>query len=277
LATGTHGTGLELQNLSASLVGARIVAADGAIIECDEDLRPDLLECARLSLGALGVVTEVTLRVREAYKLEERIWLEDLDAVLERIDEHSAASRHFEFFWLPGGTRAACKTLAETDADPVYPLAAEGKRLAWSYEVLANDRPDKHTEMEYSVPRQSGADCLRALREMIARDFPDLAWPLEYRNLAADEVWLSTAYRRPSVTISVHQGIDQPDEPLFRACEAIFLQHEGRPHWGKVHYLCGAEMARLHPRWEEWWRMRESFDPNGLFLNDHLDGLRPGR
>ena len=98
-------------------------------------------------------------------------------------------------------------------------MAGEGKRLAWSDEVLANDRPLKHSEMEYSLPAADGPACLRALRDLIATRFPDLAWPLEYRTLAADDVWLSTAYERPTVTISVHQGIDQPDEPLFRACE----------------------------------------------------------
>jgi FAD/FMN-containing dehydrogenase len=276
VATGTHGTGQELQNLSASVVAARIVGPGGEVVCCDAGSRPDLFECARLSLGALGVVSELTLRVRDAYKLQERMWLEDLDEVLDRIDERSAATRHFEFFWVPGRRRAACKALAETDAEPVHPLGAEGQRLAYSFEVLANDRPDKHSEMEYSIAREHGPECLRALREMIARDFPDLAWPIEYRNLAADEVWLSTAYRRPSVTLSVHQGIDRPDEPLFRACEAIFRQYEGRPHWGKVHYLGAQDLAAMHPRHADWWRVRDAWDPDGLFVNAHLASLRPG-
>jgi FAD/FMN-containing dehydrogenase len=275
VATGTHGTGRTLRNLSAGVVGARVVLADGEIVACDAEREPELFEVARLSLGGVGVVTELTLSVRDAYKLEERLWLEPLDDVLERVDALVRATRHFEFFWMPGSERAACKSLEVTDAEPVHPLASEGSRLSWSYEVLANDRPDKHSEMEYSLPAARGPACFRALRERIARDFPDLRWPLEYRSVAADDLWISPASGRETVTISVHQGIDVPDEPLFRACEEIFRAHEGRPHWGKVHSLDGAELARIHARWPAWWRVRDRFDPDGRFLSPYLESLRP--
>jgi FAD/FMN-containing dehydrogenase len=275
VATGTHGTGRTLRNLSAGVTGVRLVLADGESVECDAAREPDLFELARLSLGAAGVVTELRLSLRDAYKLEEHMWLEPLEAVLDRIDERAHATRHFEFFWMPGSVRAACKSLAETDAEPVYPLASEGGRLAWSDEVLANDRPEKHTEMEYAVAAEDGPACFRALRDRIARDFPDLRWPLEYRTLAADDLWISPASGRATVTISVHQGVDLPDEPLFRACEEVFRAHDGRPHWGKVHYRSGAELAALYPRWREWWCVRDRFDPEGRFLSPYLESLRP--
>ncbi|MFP8881359.1 MAG: D-arabinono-1,4-lactone oxidase [Myxococcota bacterium] len=276
VCTGTHGTGPSLQNLSASVVGVRVVLADGSTLDCGPDCEPELFEVARLSLGAVGVVTRVRLSLRDPYKLEEKMWLEDLDAVLDRIDELSAATRHFEFFWMPGMPRAACKSLAETDAEPRYPLAAEGSRLAWSYDVLANERNDKHSEMEYSVPAEHGPECLRALRDLIATEFPDLAWPLEFRTLAADSVWLSSAYRRPTVTISVHQGVGLDDEPLFRCCEEVFLRYHGRPHWGKVHYLGGGRLAAIHERWSDWWRVRDHYDPQRRFVNRYLEGLFGG-
>jgi FAD/FMN-containing dehydrogenase len=203
------------------------------------------------------------------------MWLESLDAVLDRVDGLFAATRHFEFFWMPGSERAACKSLDETDAEPVYPLAAEGSRLAWSDEVLANERNDLHSEMEYALPASSGPDCFRALRECIARDFAGLRWPLEYRCVAADDLWISPAAGRDTVTISVHQGVDAPDEPLFRACEEIFRRYDARPHWGKVHYQSGAELAALHPRWRDWWSVRDRFDPEGRFLSPYLESLRP--
>jgi FAD/FMN-containing dehydrogenase len=275
VATGTHGTGPRLQNLSASVVGARLVLADGRVVDCDAQREPELFQIARLSLGAVGVVTRLRLAVRDAYRLAERMWFEELDAVLDRIEELTTETRHFEFFWLPGKPKAACKALEETTAPAEYPLAAEGSRVAWSYEVLANDRPDKHTEMEYSLPARHGPACLRALRERIARDYPELAWPLEYRTLAADEVWLSSAYQRPTVTISVHQGVDLEDEALFRACEEIFREFDGRPHWGKVHYLDGAQLGKIHARWSDWWEIRNRFDPQGVFLNPLLRSFAP--
>ncbi len=274
LATGTHGTGPTLRNLSAGIEGLRIVLADGSVVECDAEHEPDLFGAARVSLGAFGVVTEVRLRVREAYRLKERMWAEDVDTVLDQIDELVHATRHFEFFWQPHKPRVACKALAETDEPAEYPLAAEGARLAWSDEVLANQRDDKHTEMEYSVPAEHGVACFRALREKIEADFPDLAWPVEFRTLAADDLWLSTAYERPTVTLSVHQGAGLPYEDVFDACEAIFVEFEGRPHWGKAHGLRGEALAAVHPRWADWWRVRDAFDPEGRFLNDHLRALR---
>jgi FAD/FMN-containing dehydrogenase len=277
VATGTHGTGRTLRNLSASVLAARLVLADGDVVECSAEREPELLSAARLSLGALGVATELTLSLRDAYRLEEKMWLEDLDSVLERIDALTRATRHFEFFYMPTGQRAACKALAETEAEPVYPLAGEGRRLAWSDEVLANERPDKHSEMEYSVPEASGPDCLREVVALIKAEFPDLAWPIEYRSLAADDVWLSTAYARATTTISVHQGVDHDDAPLFRACEPIFRRHGGRPHWGKVHFLDADSLAAIHPRWADWWRVRDGVDPGGRFLNATLRGWAPGR
>lgn len=98
-ATGTHGTGPALQNFSATLLGARIVLAEGEVAECDATHEPEIFQALRLSLGALGVVCELRLSVRDAYRLEEQMWLEDLDSVLERLDELTCATRHFEFFW----------------------------------------------------------------------------------------------------------------------------------------------------------------------------------
>lgn len=274
IATGTHGTGVALQNLSAGVVGLRIVLANGSVVDCHAGNEPELFTAARLGLGALGVVTEVRLRVRDAYRLRERMWLEEVGAVLERLDALVHATRHFEFFWRPGKPQVACKALDETDEPAIRPVGPEGARVAWSHEVLANERNDRHTEMEYSVPAERGAECFRALRETIEARFPELSWPVEYRTLAADDVWMSTAYERPTATLSVHQGVDAPHEVLFDACEATFRDFEGRPHWGKVHGRRGRDLAALHPRWEDWWRVRDQADPGGFFLNPYLRGLR---
>jgi L-gulonolactone oxidase len=129
--------------------------------------------------------------------------------------------------------------------------------------------------MEFSVPLARGPECLAEIRELIRHEFPELRWPVEYRTVAADDVWLSTAYEREVATLSVHQGIDQDDEPLFRACEAVFRRHDGRPHWGKVHYFDAADLSAAHPRWRDWWARRDALDPAGTFLNPALESLRP--
>ena len=275
VATGTHGTGQTLQNLSASVTGIRMITASGDIVECSAERNAELFQAARLGLGAFGIVTQLQLQLREAYRLKEHGWSEPFDVLLPRLDTLVAQSRHFEFFWYPHTDIAVAKSTDATTADPEYPLAEEGSRLAWSYEVLANHRPLLHTEMEYSVPASDGPACMRAIRELIRKDFTGLRWPVEYRTLAADEVWLSTAYERPTVTISVHQDVNENDEPYFRACEEVFNAFSGRPHWGKVHYLDGAALASRHPRWREWWQARDAIDPSGTFLNEYLRTVRP--
>ncbi len=274
-ATGTHGTGVTLRNFSAQVLGLRLVLASGDVVDASAEENAELWQAARLHLGAFGIVTRLTLAVRSRYRLREQSWDSTLDEVLADCDKLVPDNRHFEFFWYPQDDRAVVKIINETEDEAEYPLAAEGSRCAWSHEVLPNHRPVAHTEMEYSVPAERGIACMREIRDLLRNRFPDVAWPVEYRTLAADDVWLSTAYERDTVTISVHLGMDEDDEPYFRACEEIFLAHDGRPHWGKVHYLDGGTLARIHPRWAEWWRVRDAWDPKDTFLNAYLTSLRP--
>ena len=222
IATGTHGTGIELQNLSASVIGAQLVLAAGELVQCSANNNPELWQIVRLNLGAAGLVTRLELQLREAYRLHERTWSARFEDLLPQLTRLVTQTRHFEFFWYPHNDSAVAKSIDETTDEAQYPLADEGSRLAWSYEVLPNHRPHLHTEMEYSVPAAQGPACLSDIRSMIHREFPDLRWPVEYRTLAADDVWLSTAYARDTVTISVHQDVAVDDEPYFRACEEIF-------------------------------------------------------
>lgn len=275
-ATGTHGTGAGLTCLSDAVVGARLILASGEIVECGPDRDPALWQAARLNLGALGIVTELTLALRDAYRLAEHGWREPWDTLAPRLADLGRENRHFEFFWYPRDDEAVVKTIAETDEPARYPLGEEGGRLAWSYEVLPNHRPHPHTEMEYSVPAEHGAACFADLRAMIRRDFPEVRWPVEYRLVAADDVWLSMACGRATVTLSVHQDVREDETDYYRACEAVFLDYGGRPHWGKMHDLDGPALEAAHPHWREWWAVRDRVDPDGLFLNDYLQARRPG-
>ncbi len=273
-ATGTHGTGVTLKNLSAAVVGARIALASGELVDCSATDHPDLWQATRLHLGAFGIVTRLQLQLRSAYRLQEKQWQGTLDEILENFGKAAINNRHHEFFWYPQSDLAQGKSINITQAQPEYPLAEEGQRCAWSYEVLPNYRPYKHTEMEYSVPAAKGPACMASIRDLLNTRFPDVRWPVEYRTLAADDVWLSTAYARDTVTISVHQDINLDDEAYFRACEEIFLAFDGKPHWGKVNYLNGSQLADCHSQWHNWWRMRDEVDPNGTFLNSYLRSLR---
>lgn len=272
-ATGTHGTGPKLQNMSNAVQAIRLVLASGELVDCTPETTPELFQVARHSLGAVGLVTEVTLGLRPSYRLHETMWIEGPEPIFERIDELVAATRHFEFFWMPDGDFCAAKTLAETELTELE--GVKHQRVGWSHEIISSIRDDLHTEMEYAVPAKHGPACFLELRAMIQQDFADLTWPLEYRTLRSDDLWISAATGRETVTISVHQDIALDDAPLFAAAEAVFKRYDGRPHWGKAHNRSGAELADMYPKYAEWWRVRDAHDPDGLFVTPYLASLRP--
>jgi len=274
-ATGTHGTGLSLTNLSTAVRAIELATASGELVQASAEQNPQLFQAARLHLGAFGIVTRLKLALMPATILEEQQWQESLGAVLEQSPELIEANRHFEFFWYPANDRAAAKTINPSTQPAVYPLAKEGSRRAWSFEVLPNYRPAPHTEMEYSVPLEGAFDCMREIQQLLQQKHPDVVWPVEFRTLAADDVWLSTAFERTTATISVHQDVGLDESGYYQDCEAIFLAYGGRPHWGKVHYLDAQQLESAHPRYRDWWQRRDAIDPGGVFLNDYLSNLRP--
>ena len=270
LATGTHGTGRELPNLSARVSGLRILRADGELRSLREYADPEALRAARVSLGALGIITAARIDLVPAYRLHERIERLPMDAVLESLEERIAATRHFEFFWYPQADRVEAKSLHPTDEPENELPELLGERIGWSHRILPSLRELRFTEMEYSVPAEAGRECFLAVRERLRTRHPDVAWPVEYRTLRADDAWLSTARGRETVTISVHQDGRHPYQAFFADVEPIFAEHAGRPHWGKVHTLDRKQLAPVVPGLDEFAALRWEWDPEGRFLNDHL-------
>ena len=312
VGTGTHGTGAALGSLSSQVVGLRLVAASGEIVVCDESREREVFDAARVALGALGIISEVTLRVRPAYRLSDTRWREPLADVLDRLDELGRAHRHVEFFWFPHADEAIVKALDETAEPPSERNAARSfgevvvengafwiicetarrspkrvpglarfattsarpsRHVDWSHRVFASPRLVRFNEMEYALPRAAGPDCLREIRDWIEKERPGVVFPVEYRLVAGDDIWLSPFAERESCTIAVHQYARQEWRPYFAAIEAIFRNHRGRPHWGKHHTRDARELSALYPRWDDFQRVRRRLDPEGRFINPYLGGL----
>jgi FAD/FMN-containing dehydrogenase len=211
---------------------------------------------------------------------------------MERLDERIADNVRYEFFWFPQTDEMEYKTLNPTDrpADEDAPAAlvmgtppgataetprepVERERTGWSARIIPSVRARKFNEMEYALPAAAGPACFRRVREQMQRRYPDVAWPVEYRTLAADGAWLSPAYGRDTVTISVHQDARLPYQEFFAGIEAIFLEHGGRPHWGKVHTCTAMDLHARYPRWDDFAAVCARMDPDGRFLNEHLRAL----
>lgn len=313
VATGTHGTGARLGSLASQVVGLRLVMADGTVRELTAENDGDTFYAAQVSLGALGIVTSLRLRLETAYRLAERRVDLEFAALDEQLDALIGENRHFEFFWFLYSDRVQAKILQPTDAAATPPAGRVGalnevvvenglvwllsnialylprlaprlsrlagampsarRRVGPSHRIFPSRRLVRFNEMEYALPREAGPAALREIAAYVKRARPAVFFPLEYRTVAAEEAWLSPFYRRDSVTIAVHRYARADFRPFFDAVEAIFRNHRGRPHWGKLHTRSPAELAELYPRWTDFLAVRQRFDPEGRFLNDYLRRL----
>ena len=309
--TATHGTGLELGNLATTIVAMEVVDGRGNVVRCDDHDDPDLLRVARVGIGALGVITEVTIQCVPAFNLHAHETVEVLDDLLDDLPGFAASADHAEFFWMPGSRRCMVKRNRRTD-DPVRPpsrlayvrdkyvaenaafglvcrvgrrfpalapriarlvAGAAGERdlIDRSDKVFASPRLVKFVEMEYGIPLDVLPEAVARVRELTAGLSFPSLFPIEVRMSAADDIALSTGYGRTNGWIAVHQYRGAPYEHYFQGVEAIMDDYGGRPHWGKLHFQSAATLRGRYPEWEAFAVARARLDPDGTFRNDYLD------
>ncbi len=139
LATGTHGTGARLGGLATQVEALELVLADGSVVSCSASSRPEFFAAARVGLGALGVISTVTLRCVPSFMLAADERPMPVDQVLEEFDSLAADNDHFEFYWFPYGRQALVKRNNRVPADPASgPPAMPGWRRFWEFEVMEN-------------------------------------------------------------------------------------------------------------------------------------------
>jgi L-gulonolactone oxidase len=309
IATATHGTGSRLRNISAQVAGLRLVTADGSVVTCSPTDDPDLLRAARVSVGALGVVTAVTLRCVPLYTLRRVDERRPLGEVLDAVDELADSRERFELFTFPYSTVCLTRTTEKTGAPPAPPprwrsfledtvlenaalgtacrlgrafpslvprvnrtfdhLISGGVRVDLAHRIYANPRYVHFTEMEYAIPRAAGASAVRAVMDLVERRRLPIVFPLEMRFVAGDDAFLSPAHERDTCYIAVHQYRGMEFESFFRGVEAIMDAHGGRPHWGKRHYQSADTLRPRYPEWDRFAALRDRLDPGRRFQNDY--------
>lgn len=307
ISTGTHGTGIDLPALHADIVGMRIVKPGGDIVDLHDSKDADLMRAARVSLGSLGVISQVTMRVVPAYNLHRKVWLRPIDTLLQQAPELARRHRNFEMYVLPfTGYGAAISHDLYTGNDLMLPnpsddaVMADLRRLRdwlghfpkvrqWvaqqaidpnmkdearhrAFRLLSSVRPIKFNESEWHVPREQGIACLRQIIAAIERH-NEAFFPIEFRFIKGDDAWLSPFHGRDCCSIAVHAAADEPWDYLVKDCAPIYRAHQGRPHWGKLHEMGFKELSGMYPRWQDFLAVRRQFDPQGRMLNAHLRKL----
>jgi FAD-linked oxidoreductase len=316
ISTGTHGTGAGYGCLSTFVEALTLVTGTGEVLRCSADEHPDVFAAARVSLGALGVLVEVTLRCVDAFVLHAHERPAALDDVLADLPTLVGAHDHVEFYWFPYTARVQVKTndRVPTDDRPLsrlrgwldddflsntvfagacrlgraVPALAPGisavsaralterRYTGRSDRVFCTPRRVRFVEMEYGLPRAALPEALAALRRIVDGLPFKVLFPVEVRFTAADDIWLSHGYGRDSAYIAVHQYVGMPYEPYFRAFEEVAAGLGGRPHWGKLHYRDAASLAPAYPRFADFLAVRDRLDPDHRFANAYLDRVLGG-
>jgi L-gulono-1,4-lactone dehydrogenase len=308
-ATATHGTGVRFRNLSAAIAALRLVTAAGDVLDLSPDHDPEAFLAARVGVGALGVVSAITLRCVPRFTLHRRDEPRPLRETLDRLDEHVDGNEHFEFWVFPYTRTALTRTCRRSDEPPAAPpvwrrrlqedivenrllelvcrtgravpravpvlnrfvtgAMSAGDVADHSHNVFATQRRVRFNEMEYGIPREHAREAVERALAVIERRRLPIAFPLEVRFAAGDDAFLSTAHERETCYIAVHQYRGMEFETCFRAVEAIMDSYGGRPHWGKRHYQTAATLAERYPAWTRFQHVRARLDPGGVFTNDY--------
>jgi L-gulonolactone oxidase len=309
VATATHGTGARFPNLSAQVVGMRLVTASGDAVDLSAESDPEAFLAARVSLGALGIASTVTIRCVPLYTLHRHDNPMPLDDTLARLDDHVDSNDHFEFFLWPYTRTASTRATARTDAEPkVTPrwrrwiseelvenrvlelLCRTGRRFPSfvprlnrfmasvlsesrvedrAYRVYATERKVLFTETEYAIPRAHAREAIERALDLVERRRLPILFPFEVRFAAPDDAFLSTAHGRETCYIAAHQYTGMEFESYFRGFEEIMDEYGGRPHWGKRHYQTAATLRDRYPDWDRFQAVRARLDPDGVFTNDY--------
>jgi FAD-linked oxidoreductase len=313
LGTATHGTGKHLKAVHGDVTSLRIATAQGDIVECDAQKNAELFQAARVSLGSLGIISQVRIKTIPNRRIHRRVWLESFEQSLAQAEERWSTHRNFEFYAVPFTGLAANITHDETD-EPARPRGPDrdtqflellrGMRNLCSFsptfrkwaanrlltqiesqpeeaidegwKLLSTERPVRFNEMEFHVPADVHLEALQKVVEAIETHRSDVFFPIEVRRIAPDDAWLSPFQGRPRGSIAVHCYYKDEYKFLFSLVEPILRSYGGRPHWGKLNTLKGQDFATLYPRWRDFLALRQQMDPNGIFLNPYLRSIFEG-
>ena len=312
ISTGMHGSGIQLCSLSSAVTALRMVCADGTLRTISADSHAELFNAARLSLGALGVITHVELQCVEAYRLQYRTVKAPFGQTLDRINQLKRTHRYFGFRWFPYTDTVQLNFMDLTHADESRPgmlqharhlmmdngalwmlsemsrriprssgtasrlsarAAADSASVGEPHQRHDTSRLVRYDETEFGIPVQRLPGVMRQIDQLMRALRFRVHMPLEVRFAKRDDLWLSPNYQRDSAFIAVRQYRGMPHADYFAAITDILDRNEGRPSWGTLHDKTSRDFAQLYPRFADFQRLRAELDPRGVFLNPHLAAI----
>ncbi|MEV6948925.1 D-arabinono-1,4-lactone oxidase [Streptomyces sp. NPDC051172] len=306
VATATHGSRPGAGSLSQLVRGLRLATPAEGLLDLGAD-DPEL-DAARVHLGALGVVTAVTLEVEPERTFRRTTFVRPWNHALEELPA-LLSHPHAGMWWFPHSPHVMVWTAepatgaehqrrpiparrlidaglrnsmrrpwrARLTAGPTAQLLARAAPVSGSREeLLVGQPPPRQLALEYTVPLQHTADALTALREIVTADRAPIVAPVDIRFSGADSGWLSPTFQRPGCHLGVAAYLPRngrPDLRHFQRIDSVLAAFDGRPHWAKLHFRNGAQLAAGYPRWGAFQALRRRWDPLGLLCGPYLASL----
>ena len=305
IATATHGSGLHNGNLATAVAALEIVTEDGQIIHLSRAKDGDRFLGAVVGLGALGVVTRVTLNLQPSYQVAQSVYRNlSFDQLEHHFDDIFGAGYSVSLFtdwqqhratqvWIkrrlaPGvhndwqshfyGAHVATEKLHPIEGHAADACTDQlGIPGPW-YERLPhfkmNFTPSSGRELqtEYFVPRDRGYEAILAVEKLRDRITPHLL-VTELRTIAADDLWMSMAYQRPSLAIHFTWKPEWPEvRQILPLIEEQLAPFGPRPHWGKLFTVPPARLQAQYARLAEFKAALDRYDPTAKFRNEFLNG-----
>jgi alditol oxidase len=303
-STATHGSGQKNGNLATAVSGLEIVTADGTVVNLTRERDGETFNGAVVGLGALGVITKVTLDIQPSYMMRQHVY-EDLpfSELKEHFDAIESSGYSVSLFtdwqkprinevWIKSRIQDGQEfhanpefygaKLATRNLHPIAALSAEncteqlGVPGPW-YERLPHFRmgftpsAGKELQSEYFVPRKHAVEAILAVERLHDQVSPSLLIT-EIRTIAADHLWMSPCYEQDCVTIHFTWKPDWPAVcKLLPVIEKELAPFHARPHWGKLFTTSQAELKSIYKRMPEFVELSRRYDPQGKFRNEYLN------
>ena len=313
ISTGTHGTGLNHQVLGSMVENFKLVNADGEILSIDKKANPELFKNALISLGSLGIVTEMTIKVVPKFQLQERSGLMDFEEVCDNILDWVKEENHIKMWWFPHTNKMMVyrynhsyepvndtwfrqKFMDEwvsvhfyrlmlwwSNRKPVRRkwmnqkivngLLPDVNRIERSYKVFNVPEPPIHRETEWAFDAALTPTLLREYRKMVEEKGHLINFIQEIRFVKGDDFALSPCHGRDSVYVGAYNADNRGWDELLSDFEELAIRHNGRPHWGKEFNASSGYLKSVYPKWDDFLKLREEMDPEGKFMNSMLEEL----
>ena len=312
ISTGTHGTGIIFGTISTQIIEMSFINGKGEKITCSPKNNPAIFRAAQISLGALGIITEIRLRLVPAYNLKYEMRKGNLEETLNKLNIYKTENRNFEFYWFPHTMAVQLKFLNQVEEHPrnvgfaksfndvvvengIFGLLSRISRafpafapriskicgaaisnntfVNHSHLIFATKRLVKFYEMEYNIPAENFEAVIKEMVFSINANKYRVHFPVECRFVRGDDITISPANGRDSAYIAIHMYKGMEYERYFQAMEKIFRKYGGRPHYGKMNYFGKKDFEAAYPGWGEFMGIRQEMDPGGVFLNPYLRSI----